>query len=124
MFLESLPYCQQLKTLYLDDKAKPIEFQRKNADEVRQYLRDLSEGSKEIVRVKLLLVGDEKQGKTSLLHFLESNESFEQTNKKNPERTDGIDIKIWREKKDGNEITISSWDFAGQQVSISIHTSF
>ena len=114
--MESLPYCQ-LKELKLDDTATPIEFKGKDADGVRQYLKDLAEGSEEICRVKLLLVGDEKQGKTSLIHFLQTRESFKKTNRKKPSRTDGIDIKIWREDLDGREVTISSWDFAGQQVS-------
>ena len=68
--------------------------------------------------MKLLLVGDERQGKTSLLHYLQTGKSFKDTNKKEPERTDGVDIKIWREKKEKKEVTISSWDFAGQRVSL------
>ena len=114
--MESLPYCQ-LRKLGLDGKATPIEFKGKNTDGVRQYLKDLAEGSEEICRVKLLLVGDERQGKTSLIHFLQTRKSFEESNRKEPSRTDGVDIKIWREDLDGREVTISSWDFAGQQVS-------
>ena len=109
-------YCQ-LKVLKLDDEATSIEFQGKDADRVRQYLKDMAEGSSEICRVKLLLVGNERQGKTSLIHFLQNGKSFEESNGDEPSRTDGIDIKIWREDVDGKQVTISSWDFAGQQVS-------
>ncbi len=72
-------------------------------------------------------MGDEYQGKTTLLHFL--------MNKKPPKekvkRTDGIDIHIWQPKQSGdkreigddsndsdNNVTISAWNFAGQRVRI------
>ena len=89
----------------------PDELKGKNVEEIRQYFKDLKEGSKEICRVKFLLVGNEQQGKTSLLHCL-----MKKPFKENIDRTDGIDIHIW-EPKDSN-VTFSAWDFAGQQVFI------
>ena len=113
LLLETIPFCT-LKYLNLDDSATPLEFQGKKTDEIRQYFLDFTAGSEEIVRVKLQLVGDGMQGKTSLLHFLEKRKRME----KEPERTDGIDIKIWKETKENDEVTISCWDFAGQEVNI------
>ncbi len=77
-------------------------------------------GSEEIYRVKLLLVGNAEQGKTSLLQCLRNNERKKNDNsKENETRTDGIEIEIWETKnKEGKLVSFSSWDFAGQEVCV------
>ena len=89
-----------------------IELREKNVEEIRQYFRDFDKGNETVCRVKVLLVGDGMQGKTSLLNFLKTGESM----KSEPERTDGIDIHLWKQEREGEEITLSAWDFAGQEV--------
>ena len=68
---------------------------------------------------KLLILGKERYGKTSLLHFLKSEKSIQPP----PDSTDGIDISTWKMpmksnmEEEENEIIFSCWDFAGQRVS-------
>ena len=87
---------------------------RKDPKEIRQYYFDLSKGKEEINRIKLLLIGDEYQGKTTLLYFLRTGNPPREEIK----RTDSIDIHIWEPKKG---IQISAWDFAGQKVRMKKH---
>ena len=64
-------------------------------------------------RSKILFVGYADQGKTSLLHFLKERRAYEGTSS----ATDGVEVNTWTEKsKDGETITFSTWDFAGQEV--------
>jgi Ras of Complex, Roc, domain of DAPkinase len=79
---------------------------------VRQYLNELKKGKTLSKQMKLLILGKERHGKTSLIHFLREGKSI-----KSPQSTDGIDINSWKIKGKNNEsINLSTWDFAGQQV--------
>ena len=61
----------------------------------------------------MLIVGKEGEGKTSLLHYLRENKAIE----KPTEITDGVEVNTWKVKgKEGKEVRISTWDFAGQKV--------
>ena len=72
-------------------------------------------------RTKVIFVGYANQGKTSLLHILKEKKPLIETST----ATDGVEINRWKEKnKKGEEITFSTWDFAGQEVNIIIDLEF
>ena len=67
-------------------------------------------------RAKIIFVGYANQGKSSLLHALKERSCLP---KELSTATDGIELKTWTEtNKEGETITFSSWDFAGQEVKI------
>jgi hypothetical protein len=105
--LEKL-YISQIPEEYGTDKYEPLDMNK-----VRQYLNELKKGKTFSKQMKLLLLGKERHGKTSLIHFLREGKSI-----KSPQSTDGIDINSWKikGKNNGESINISTWDFAGQQV--------
>jgi hypothetical protein len=55
------------------------------------YLRDLHKGAERCYRMKLMFVGKEAAGKSSLSYYLMNNKRIE----KAPLSTDGIDINNW-----------------------------
>ena len=72
-------------------------------------------------RAKLLFVGYADQGKTSLLHILKEKKALQQARSS----TDGVEVNTWIERnKQGEEITFSTWDFAGQEVTNHSHCLF
>jgi hypothetical protein len=112
-----------LKEMNLDDDAIPLEWKGLSLDEIRQFITAKNKQSTLNNQLKLLILGKERHGKTSLLHFLQQNKSIGSMT----ESTDGIDISQWilkrnigkNDKSDGNdknEIIFSCWDFAGQRV--------
>ena len=101
------PIPEEYGTYHENDKFKPLDM-----NIVRQYLNELKKGKTLSKQMKLLILGKEKHGKTSLIHFLIEGKSI-----KSPQSTDGIDINSWKIKGKNNEsINLSTWDFAGQQV--------
>lgn len=78
--------------------------------------------------VKLMIVGDENVGKTSVVHNLFSKKKSGAKLKKHSIATDGIDIKEHVHKyKDGMKefnVTWNIWDFAGQSVYYTTHQFF
>jgi GTPase SAR1 family protein len=107
-----------LRKLELDEKSTPQEFRGLDLDGIRKFLSSLDEESTTTKQQKLLILGKEGYGKTSLLHFLQWNKPIGPSTKS----TDGIDISTWKMsmKKTDNmneeEILFSCWDFAGQRV--------
>ena len=93
-----------------------------NVEKIRKYFEDLvRKGKSKNKRCKLMIVGKENQGKTSLLHYLKEGKSIGNTTKS----TDGIDVNLWniknnKDNNDENEVIFSTWDFAGQEVIIII----
>ena len=78
-----------------------------------QYLKDTLKGTVSSNRIKLLTVGNERHGKTSLLYYLKNGKSIGTETIS----TDGIDIDEWKiTDSKGKNISISRWDFAGQKV--------
>jgi small GTP-binding protein len=73
---------------------------------------------------KLLVVGDETAGKTSLIKFLVHNEPRDP----NQTKTSGIDLRervdITRWAQGGTDITLNIWDFAGQVRTHGTHRFF
>jgi hypothetical protein len=111
-----------LKEMDLADNAIPTEWKGLSLDEIRQFITAKNIESTLNNQLKLLILGKERHGKTSLLHFLQNNKSIGPMT----ESTDGIDISQWKLKRNGkndksdgsdkNEIIFSCWDFAGQRV--------
>jgi GTPase SAR1 family protein/Ran GTPase-activating protein (RanGAP) involved in mRNA processing and transport len=91
-------------------------------DEIVAYLRQVSTSSQQTFRTKLMLVGGAEVGKTSLLRCLR--------NVAQPETsvaTDGIDIVNWEVPhplRPSQVVSLSCWDFAGQEVYYATHQLF
>ena len=109
---EELRFWSDKKSDYSDNKFLDVE-------KIRKYFEDLKKGKSKNKRCKLMIVGKENQGKTSLLHYLKEGKSIGKTTKS----TDGIDVNLWniknnKDNNDENEVIFSTWDFAGQEVII------
>jgi hypothetical protein len=110
-----------LNKLNLGDST-PSEFLDLDMNGIRKFLSSVAVSSSKSKQQKLLILGKERYGKTSLLHFLQLNKPIGPST----ESTDGIDISHWKpikttEKKkqqvnEEEEIEFSCWDFAGQRV--------
>jgi hypothetical protein len=113
-----------LNKLSLDGKITPSEFRGLDMDGIRKFLSSLAVSSSKSERQKLLILGKERYGKTSLLYFLQKNKPIGPST----ESTDGIDISYWKlpinttqtdinkQQQQKEEIEFSCWDFAGQRV--------
>ena len=108
-----------LKKVKLRRDAVPTEWKGLKLDEIRQFIFATNKQRSSNKQQKLLILGKERHGKTSLLHFLEQNKSIGPKT----ESTDGIDISEWRLREnegDNNDTIFSCWDFAGQRVCLVI----
>jgi hypothetical protein len=127
IILEAAAKSNNMKKVKLDDdrlfrSVTPTEWKGLSLDEIRQFITAKNKQSTLNNQLKLLILGKERHGKTSLLHFLQQNKSIGPMT----ESTDGIDISQWKLKRNGkndksdgsdeNEIIFSCWDFAGQRV--------
>jgi hypothetical protein len=106
----------QLKKILLDEKSIPTEWKGLRLDEVQLFIKSTRNGSAKSKQLKLLILGKERYGKTSLLHNLKQRERELSIGLMKTESTDGIDISTWS-VDDDNDIIYSCWDFAGQRVS-------
>jgi hypothetical protein len=109
---EELRFWSDKEPLYSNDKYL-------NVEKIRKYFEDVRKGKSKNKRCKLMIVGKENQGKTSLLHYLKEGKSIGKTTKS----TDGIDVNLWnikdnKDDNDENEVIFSTWDFAGQEAII------
>ena len=120
--------CMLKKLESVRHTGNPIEFPPthivgKGTDVLLKFLEDRMNRSVPIRRVRLLLVGQENVGKSSISHYLKTN----LPNKVNIS-TDGIQIDDWEIKiNTGNvvqPVEIKIWDFAGQDVYYSTHQLF
>lgn len=135
--LQSLPYSlallPSLKVIEVSGnpiKVPPIEIVKKGRKEILGYLKDLAEGAEPCYRTKVMVVGQENVGKTTLINKLQNRKQRTKTkgtikgvNTANIS-TDGIDIDLWnisvlfKTKEDPKPrkqtVSVSVWDFAGQ----------
>ncbi len=109
---------------WLDLSNNPIiksnldEIKKLDIQELLLYLLKIQEGSnKPLNEVKILVVGDERVGKTSLINRIIPENSYN----RNQESTKGIDIQQHKLK---NGIKANIWDFAGQEITHQTHKFF
>jgi small GTP-binding protein len=104
-------------------------------DAILKHLHDMLDGTQECFRMKLMLVGQENVGKTSLLNALKKKRKnlgpvAKITKQTAPLSTDGIDIETWQlpifipRLKRKEVVTLSVWDFAGQEIYYTTHQFF
>ncbi|EFA77446.1 leucine-rich repeat-containing protein [Heterostelium album PN500] len=117
-------------------KTPPPEILSQGLTPILEYLRDLIKGQEQCYRMKLMIVGQENVGKTTLLKALKDKKKKPQATGPNIS-TDGIDIDNWvipaqfeeldenhRPYKKKQDVTLSVWDFAGQEIYYTTHQFF
>ncbi|XP_055353693.1 leucine-rich repeat serine/threonine-protein kinase 1-like isoform X2 [Paramacrobiotus metropolitanus] len=114
--------------------------QYKSAD-ILGYLKSLLENCQPYTRMKLMVVGLENKGKTSLLRALKSEESHRKSRSSESNWTQrmghrgdrkggiqmstvGIDLGEWTCSDGQHEVTFRTWDFAGQREYYATHQYF
>lgn len=98
---------------------------RRTLQSLRDYFRGLERGSVRHDQVKLLLVGNGRVGKTSLVNRLIDNRF-------DPDQpsTHGIQLREWRleqvaqDKLQGRPLRVAVWDFGGQDIYHATHRLF
>ncbi|MCK5058119.1 MAG: TIR domain-containing protein, partial [Candidatus Aminicenantes bacterium] len=97
----------------------------KNLERIRNYFKELEKEEEDyLYEVKLLLVGEERAGKSSLAEALSNPEyTF-----KDKQSTEGIDIFKWMIPKEEvqlpKELRLNIWDFGGQEIYHATHQFF
>ena len=114
---------QLRQLIYLDLRNNPLPIPPEILSRINQptaiieyYLR---ENKKPLNEAKLVLVGQGRVGKSSLVKRLIENQFDE-----NEAMTKGIAIKGWKVLVDGVEIKVNIWDFGGQEIMHAIHQFF
>ena len=101
----------------------PKDIAKKEFEVVRKYLQDRISHKVKTYRIRLMFVGQENVGKSSLMRALKS-KNFDKKNIS----TDGIHIDDWKipiEMANGTQVvTATVYDFAGQDVYYSSHQLF
>ncbi len=92
---------------------------------ILNYLREqLETGIDHIYEAKLLIVGEERAGKTSLMKSLANSDYHLE----DEQSTEGINIQSWCIKKEEVELekdfTLNVWDFGGQEIYHTTHQFF
>ncbi|MEZ5043810.1 MAG: COR domain-containing protein [Saprospiraceae bacterium] len=92
--------------------------------DLRNWLKDLDYSNEPSYEVKLILAGNGRVGKTSLLKRF-----FENTFDPDQKSTHGIQLynKVFQQKKEENQIiplSINAWDFGGQEIYHATHRLF
>ena len=97
---------------------EPPEQYRKSAHDCVEYLKSKLCNTKPFYSMKLMLVGKENRGKTTLVARLQGREQTKLS-------TVGVDISEWECNIDGpNTFYFSIWDFAGQEEYYATHQCF
>ena len=135
--LASLPRAirslRQLRSLRLDGNRAlglPTELIDSTSDPRRifdYYFRATTEGKKQLNEAKLLIVGNEAAGKSSLVDFL-----IKDTPASQKQKTPGvaiqerINVSKWDtgESDEGDPLRLNVWDFGGQEVMYKTHRFF
>ncbi len=118
---------RQLKTLRLPDNQitiPPPEIVNQGIFAIFNYFEELKEVDY-IYEAKLLIVGEERAGKTSLMKSL-TDPSFNLN--KDELSTEGIDIQTWHIPKGqtglSKDFRLNVWDFGGQEIYHATHQFF
>lgn len=97
-----------------------LEESRSDAQTILRYYTDwLTKPKRRLSEAKVLLVGEGKVGKTSLVNRMIDNE-FHSDEK----QTDGILIRQWHAPFEGGDLRLNVWDFGGQEIQHSTHQFF
>ncbi|KAK5576072.1 hypothetical protein RB653_007210 [Dictyostelium firmibasis] len=120
-------------------KTPPPEIVSLGLKSILLYLKDLIKGQEQCYKMKLMIVGQENVGKTTLLKTLKEKKKKATPGGPNIS-TDGIAIDQWvfsclfeeldetsqngRMIKKKQDITLSIWDFAGQEIYYTTHQFF
>jgi internalin A len=92
----------------------------KPAEIVNYYLQyQATTQKKRLNEAKVLVVGQGGVGKTSLVKML-----VDGTYNPQESKTEGIDIKKWKVRVNGNDIRLNIWDFGGQEIMHATHQFF
>jgi len=98
----------------------PAEIVQRGKLAVRNVLEEYQAGIAYMYEAKLLILGEERAGKTSLsLKLKQPDADISQL-----KSTDGIDVSDWKFPRDGKEMKINIWDFAGQMIYSFTHRFF
>eukprot|EP00808_Paulinella_micropora_P012037 g66610.t1 len=122
--LQINPTLETLDGVELKDcfKELPAEVLQQGNEGILQYLRSVqSSGTRRSYQGKLVFLGDMGVGKTSLMHTLQGKQ-YQGTS------TVGVDIQEWAVSHPDpavkEPLTLSTWDFAGQEMYYSAHQLF
>ncbi len=113
-----------LKTLRLRNNPLPIPVEilgqiKKPSTIVEYYFDYLTEQTRPLNEIKLVLVGQGSVGKTSLVNRL-LHDAYDPDEGK----TEGIDIQSWELESDGSQVRVNVWDFGGQEIMHATHQFF
>jgi len=116
-------------------------YYRGNPSKELRFLYSLTQGRSETKRMRLVFVGKEAAGKTTLIKRIigkrdwagntfkttdldsdNTTASGSEAQRKRKAATDGIDIHCW--KPPNSDVALSIWDFAGQQLYYATHQYF
>eukprot|EP00026_Physarum_polycephalum_P000783 Phypoly_transcript_00784.p1 GENE.Phypoly_transcript_00784~~Phypoly_transcript_00784.p1 ORF type:complete len:1126 (+),score=166.43 Phypoly_transcript_00784:12-3389(+) len=99
---------------------------KKGPKAVIKYFEEFQQENRNCCKIKLMVVGQENVGKTTLLQALRNTTKM-MGDHSIPLSTDGIDIATWKVKLDKvtkKKIEFSCWDFAGQEIYYNTHQFF
>lgn len=104
-------------------ESPPSELAMQGIGAIRAYFEQLEEqGASRLYEAKLLIVGEPGAGKTSLAAKLVDPDADLPAPE---ETTRGIDVVPWRFRTpEGKDVTVSIWDFGGQQIYHATHQFF
>ncbi len=115
----------KLTDLSLDNntlETPPIEVAEKGIEAIRDYFRQLKQGTDYIYEAKLLIVGEAGAGKTSFAKKIE-NQNYQL--RYNEKSTEGIEVTKWSFLLDNQrKFTVNIWDFGGQEIYHATHQFF
>ena len=122
----ALARLERLDALHLQDnplESPPVEVAEQGIGAIRAYFEQLEEqGASQLYEAKLLIVGEPGAGKTSLATKLIDPRADLPAEE---DTTRGIDVVPWRfQTPEGKDVTVSIWDFGGQQIYHATHQFF
>jgi small GTP-binding protein len=103
----------------------PLEVVKRGREAIRNYFQQIKKGEDYLYEAKLLLVGEERAGKSTIADALSNSEYIFDKDKKT---TEGIDILEWNIPKEKigtpKDFKFNIWDFGGQEIYHATHQFF